>query len=83
MNPAHDRKTFAIDGDKYLIEEPCLTQVSLSMPYVIGVSLTKYQTPLANSLIGDNDTPSGKDFLDITKAKRKCSYTAWLMISAG
>ena len=48
---------FAVVLDKHLIEKPHITEISLPMPKFIGVSLTKYQTPLANSLIGDNDTP--------------------------
>ncbi len=63
--------TYAIDRNKYLIEEPCITEISLSMPYFIGVSLTEFQAPLANSLIGDNDTPSCKDCFNITKAQSK------------
>jgi hypothetical protein len=63
--------TFAIDGDKCLIKEPCITQVSLSMPYFIGAFLTEFKAPLANGFIGDNNTPSSKDFFDITKAQSK------------
>ncbi len=62
---------FALNLDKHLIKEPRITECSLSMPNIIGVSLTELQTPLANSHIGDNNTPSGKDFFDITKAQRK------------
>jgi hypothetical protein len=43
--------TFTIDSDKQLIKEPCVTEVGMVMPNFIGVLLTEYQAPLANSLI--------------------------------
>jgi hypothetical protein len=76
---------FAEDLDKHLIEEPRITEFSLSMPNIICVSLTEFQTPLANGLIGDNDTRAARISSTSRKlrAKRKYNHTAWLMISAG
>ena len=39
--------------------------------FLIGILLTESQASLSNSLIGDNDTPSHKDLLDITEAQGK------------
>ncbi len=43
----------------------------MSMPNLIGISLTEFQEPLANSLIGDNDAPSGKNLFNIAEAQSK------------
>ena len=42
-----------------------------SIPNCLGVLLTECQAPLSNSFIGNNDTPSCKDFFDIAEAQRK------------
>jgi hypothetical protein len=62
---------FAFDLDKHFIEQPGITEFSLSMSYFIGVILTEFNTPLASCPIGNNDIPSGQDFFDITKAQSK------------
>ena len=60
-----------VDRQKDFVHKPRITEIPSSMPNLIGVLLTELQTPLPYRLIGDHDTPSGKDLFDISVAQCK------------
>ncbi|GHO60674.1 hypothetical protein KSB_91490 [Ktedonobacter robiniae] len=49
------------------------------MSQCIGVRLPKFQAPLTYRFIGDDNPALGKQFLDITKTKRKAKIEPYRM----
>ena len=68
-----------IDRNESFVPIPSITTGSLPVPYLVSEWLSKSQTPLANRLIRDNDTPSCKDFFDISEAQGKAEVQAYGM----
>ena len=60
-----------VDRNEYFVHVPGVTTGSLLVPYLISVSPTKFQAPLAHRLIGDHDTSSCENFFDIAEAQCK------------
>ena len=61
----------AIDGQKDLIQVPLVTWLGASVLQLIGVVLPKFQTPLADGLMGHVDATLEQEFLHVAVAQRE------------
>src|SRR5262249_16880532 len=61
--------TFALDGQKHFIEMPFVTRPRTATAQLIGILLAKFATPLADRLIGHDDSAFKQELFDITKAQ--------------
>ena len=77
--------TYAIDGQKHLIEMSCVPWSRAPTPELVGIGLPKLSAPRAHGLVRQHDPT----FCRISstwrwlRQKRKYSHTLWLRSSAG
>ena len=61
--------TLAVDGDKYFIDVPIVTQPALTPFQCSPIARSKLEAPAPDRLVGDFNAALGKEILDITVAK--------------
>jgi hypothetical protein len=61
--------TLTLDHQKHLVQVSLVTGPRPSPTQLIGISLTKLATPLADGLIGDDHTTFQEEFFHITKTQ--------------
>ncbi len=61
----------AFDPNENFIKAPSVTRSTLPGPDPLGVLMAKTKTPLADSLVSDVNSPTHKDFFDISEAEGK------------
>jgi hypothetical protein len=61
----------ALDRQHNLVEVPFVAPSWLTPAQLIGKLLAKPQGPLADRLLGHNDTPACHQLLDLAKAQRE------------
>jgi len=60
---------FAVNGEKDLIEVPCVARSGTPPSELIGIGLAEFPTPFADRLIGDNDAACEQKFFHIAVAE--------------
>jgi hypothetical protein len=60
-----------LDGEKDLVEMPLVTGPRTAATELIGIRLPEFTTPLANSLIGHDDTTFQQELFDVAEAQAK------------
>ena len=60
---------FALDGEKHLVEMPIVTGSRPTATELVGVGLAKLAAPLANRLIGYNDSTLKEQLFHVTKTE--------------
>ena len=68
-------EALAIDAEINLIQMPLVAPAGGAAAQRVGEVLAKFQTPLADRLVGDNDAARGQQFLDIAIAQLDFSYS--------
>jgi hypothetical protein len=58
-----------MNGEKHLIQMPFIAWLRAPAPKLIGIQLSEFQTPLADSFVCDNDPTSEQQLFDITIAE--------------
>src|SRR5215468_11158106 len=71
VDRAPEVMALTINREKYLIQVPLVPWLRTSMLQLIGVVLSKLQTPLADGLVGHRDAALEQDFLHIAVAQRE------------
>src|SRR5258708_28997985 len=62
---------FSIDFEKDFIQMPFVTAARATTAQLVGVRLPKFEAPLPNRFIGDDDPTLGKKLFNITKTERE------------
>src|SRR4029450_9840272 len=60
-----------VNREEYLVQVPFVTWLGASTLQLIGVVLPKFQTPLANGLVGHVDAALKQDLLHVAVAQRE------------
>ena len=61
----------AVDGQKHLVEMPCVPGPRPSTPQQIGILLTEIETPLTDGLVGHVDAACEQQLLHVAVAQGK------------
>ena len=64
---------FAVNGEKDLIEVPCVARSGTPPSELIGIGLAEFPTPLADRLRGDHDAARAQEFSPIAVAQTKAA----------
>lgn len=68
-SPSPQVMTRAVDGQKHLVEMPCVPRPRPSAPQPIGVILPELATPLTDGFIGDGDAALEQHLLHVAVAQ--------------
>lgn len=71
VDRAPELMVLALDRQNYLVEMPFVAPSWLTPTQLVGILLAEPQSPLADRLVGHDDTPAGHQLLDVAKAQRK------------
>jgi hypothetical protein len=78
-----------IDLNKYLIQVPCITQLTTLLPELTTILVAKLYAPISHRLVTDGNASCCQQFFNVTKAKCKsvikphsvADYLVWIAIS--
>src|SRR5260370_28669319 len=62
---------FPVDLQVHFIQVPFVSTTRATTTQFIGIRLPKFQTPLSNRFIGDDDSALGQKLFNITKTERE------------
>lgn len=67
------------DRQHDLVEMPFVAPSWLTPTQLIGILLAEPQSPLADRLVGHDDTPAGNQLFDVAKTERKTEVEPYYM----